>query len=99
MLYMKSECACEKDINGLIQQFKEIMSNDVLDEKEVVIQTLENDTPGESHYVTVGSFDSNFINKEFGNISLPKDKMTQLYFFGLAGVCVYILYKIMEKSK
>lgn len=98
MLYMKTECVCEKDINGLIKQFKEMMSNDVLEE-EFDIRTLDNDSPGEAHYVTVRSIDSIFPNKEYVSAALPKDNITQLYFFGLAGVCVYILYKIMEKSK
>jgi hypothetical protein len=32
-------------------------------------------------------------------VKLPKDPLAQLYFFSLAGVGIYVLYKIMEKSK
>jgi hypothetical protein len=31
-------------------------------------------------------------------LSLPEDLLTQLYFLSLAGVAIYILYCIMEKS-
>jgi hypothetical protein len=33
------------------------------------------------------------------NISLPEDPITQLYFAGLGGIAIYIIYKFMEKSK
>ena len=32
-------------------------------------------------------------------VKLPNDFMTQLYFAGLGGVGIYILYRLMEKSK
>jgi len=32
-------------------------------------------------------------------IQMPKDLATQLYFFALSGIAIYILYKIMLKSK
>ena len=38
-------------------------------------------------------------NNNDNGLLLPKDTMVQLYFLGLAAVGVYILYKVMEKSK
>jgi len=38
-------------------------------------------------------------NDNNNGLLLPKDTIVQLYFLGLAAVGVYILYKVMEKSK
>lgn len=65
--------------------------------------------PGGSNPVTgdicVETFTNNTTDKEknYSNYnscdSLPKDLIVQLYFLGLAAIGVYILYKVMEKSK
>lgn len=116
-------CICQKDIDGLIQQFKQMMTGEKREtplglggdnmkagKQTITIQTL-NDNPsikinsGESHYVTTGTFDnsdsSNYYKESFGNneITLPRDIIVQVYFFSLAGICIYILYNIMKKSK
>ena len=39
---------------------------------------------------------SSYSQKE---MKLPRDSLAQIYFFSLASVAIYIMYKIMEKSK
>jgi len=47
-----------------------------------------------------GNQNSNLTkNSKDNGLLLPKDTMVQLYFLGLAAIGVYILYKVMEKSK
>lgn len=44
-------------------------------------------------------YKSKYKSKKSNNIGLPKDLTAQLYFASLALIGVFILYKIMEKSK
>ena len=37
--------------------------------------------------------------KEYDDMKLPDDTITQIYFVSLTGVALYILYKFMEKSR
>jgi hypothetical protein len=114
-------CICQKDIDGLIQQFKQIITGEKIDstlggnkikpeQQTITIHTLNDNTTiknnsSESHYFTTGTFDDsdlfNYNKESFENneITLPRDIIVQVYFFGLAGICIYILYNIMKKSK
>jgi hypothetical protein len=42
---------------------------------------------------------NNDINNETYNLQLPNDPITQIYFAGLGGVAIYIIYRMMEKNK
>ena len=58
---------------------------------------------GDSFFLTTGakckeSFESYNLN-ESSEFPFPDDTFDQLYFAGLGGLGVYILYKLMEKSK
>jgi hypothetical protein len=45
------------------------------------------------------TFENNKINNTFKeDVSLPEDLLTQIYYASLAGMAVFIFYKIMEKS-
>jgi len=57
---------------------------------DICIETFKNNTTDK---------EKNYSNYNSGDLELPKDLMVQLYFLGLAAIGVYILYKVMEKSK
>jgi len=45
------------------------------------------------------TFQGNMKNEGLGEMSLPDDPLAQLYFASLSGLGIYILYRLMEKSK
>ena len=73
--------------------------------KLINLQTIDNNNQksSESHYLTlvdINNMKEGFTNGVADNaeeIKLPNDPMTQLYFAGLSGLSIYILYRLMNK--
>jgi len=55
--------------------------------------------PDKTNPITKDSCKETFTSFNNETIHLPKDLLAQFYFFGLAGLSIFILYKLMEKNK
>ena len=75
--------------------------------KLIKLQTIDNNNQksSESHYVTLVDINNQNLKEGFTSgvadnaeeIKLPNDPMTQLYFAGLSGLSIYVLYRLMNK--
>ena len=75
--------------------------------KLIKLQTIDNNNQksSESHYVTLIDINNQNLKEGFTSgvadnaeeIKLPNDPMTQLYFAGLSGLSIYVLYRLMNK--
>lgn len=69
--------------------------NDIKNMDPCIFKNLTNPLTGQKCKET---FDSGMI-LDNSELSLPKDPVAQLYFAGLAGVGLYVLYRCMEKAR
>ena len=75
--------------------------------KLIKLQTIDNNNQksSESHYVTLVDINNQNLKEGFTSgvadnaeeIQLPNDPVAQLYFAGLAGLSIYVLYRLMNK--
>ena len=75
--------------------------------KLIKLQTIDNNNQksSESHYVTLIDINNQNLKEGFTSgvadnaeeIQLPNDPVAQLYFAGLAGLSIYVLYRLMNK--
>ena len=73
--------------------------------KLIKLQTIDNNNQksSESHYLTlvdINNMKEGFTSGVADNseeIQLPNDPVAQLYFAGLAGLSIYVLYRLMNK--
>uniref|UniRef100_A0A6C0II35 Uncharacterized protein n=1 Tax=viral metagenome TaxID=1070528 RepID=A0A6C0II35_9ZZZZ len=75
--------------------------------KLIKLQTIDNNNQksSESHYLTLIDIKNQNLKESFTSgiadnaeeIKLPNDPMTQLYFAGLSGLSIYVLYRLMNK--
>jgi len=95
--------------------FEPFLSNDLSNSQKITIETvdLNNNNSSESHYLTLANVNNDNIfsdkkyKESFASYNLteneefpfPVDLFDQLYFAGLGGLGIYILYRFMEKSK
>lgn len=75
--------------------------------KLIKLQTIDNNNQksSESHYLTLVDIQNQNLTEGFTSgvadnaeeIKLPNDPVAQLYFAGLAGLSMYVLYRLMNK--
>jgi hypothetical protein len=75
--------------------------------KLINLQTIDNNNQqsSESHYLTLVDIQNQNLTEGFTSgvadnaeeIKLPNDPVAQLYFAGLAGLSMYVLYRLMNK--
>jgi hypothetical protein len=75
--------------------------------KKIKLQTIDNNNQksSESHYLTLVDIKNQKLKESFTSgiadnseeIKLPNDPVAQLYFAGLAGLSIYVLYRLMNK--
>lgn len=75
--------------------------------KLIKLETIDNNNQksSESHYLTLIDITNQKLTEGFSSgvadnaeeIKLPNDPAAQLYFAGLAGLSIYILYRLMKK--
>ena len=64
-----------------------------------------NQKSSESHYLTLVDIQNQKLTESFTSgiadnveeIKLPNDPITQIYFAGLSGLSIYVLYRLMNK--
>ena len=97
------------DLNALnpFEITQAFMAGSTPDCKLIKLQTIDNKNQksSESHYVTLVDIQNQKLKEGFTSgvadnaeeIKLPSDPMAQLYFAGLSGLSIYILYRLMKK--
>ena len=75
--------------------------------KNIKLETIDinNQKSSESHYITLVDIQNQKLTESFTSgiadnaeeIKLPNDPITQIYFAGLSGLSIYVLYRLMNK--
>jgi hypothetical protein len=97
-----------------LNPFNTFLSGERSHSQHIYMENIDvnNNNSAESHYLTLADINQNIFsnknNKEFSTsyglfeneeFPFPSDIFDQLYFAGLGGLGIYILYRFMEKSK